>query len=604
MFLAKTISQKFKLALTISRSFKNTSIEDVPNVTPTSIKRVLKSLNIPFQEGFTCFVTECPICKENSKHTADLYVNKTTGLFLCPKCKHSGEWDYLESCISKKGKKQDPMQLNEIFTNSFKIDECIRNIQTSTEHLSSITESSFDKILMKFKLPKVTKKTLETLNLRVDYGLEKLYFPLENANSDIVGYRVLGDEEITLPDTKCGGLVKGKKPKDKDMAVLVENLADFLVLYTSDLKATIVCLPNGIKSLPQHVLPGLEKYKKIVLWLNGEVNSWDAARKFGKKLGEKRCLCVRPSKKYVSPHMDESQDFKTIISNAQNLWHKSITTFASLRQDVLCDLQNMDQVQGIQWKRFPTLNKILKGHRSGELTVITGPTGSGKTTFISEYSLDLALQGVNTLWGSFEIRNARLARTMLQQMVGKPLDQNLQFFDEWADKFEALPIYYMTFHGQQTIKVVMDAVEHASYVHDINHVIIDNVQFMMGITEEHKHMDRFWKQDSIVAAFRTFATKKNCHVTLVIHPRKERVDEELTTSSIFGGAKASQEADNVLLIQDKRLTGPRGKKYLQIAKNRYSGDLGVMPLDFDKESLSYAVKKKKKAEGTSMEELI
>lgn len=49
----------------------------------------------------------------------------------------------------------------------------------------------------------------------------------------------------------------------------------------------------------------------------------------------------------------------------------------------------------MKWKRYPSLNKILKGHRRGELTVITGPTGSGKTTFISDYSLDLAMQGVS-----------------------------------------------------------------------------------------------------------------------------------------------------------------------------------------------------------------
>ncbi|KRT85241.1 hypothetical protein AMK59_2460, partial [Oryctes borbonicus] len=115
---------------------------------------------------------------------------------------------------------------------------------------------------------------------------------------------------------------------------------------------------------------------------------------------------------------------------------------------------------------------------------------------------------------------------------------------------------------------------------------------MMGLSEDPKHIDRFWKQDLIVASFRNFATKKNCHVTLVIHPRKERNDEELTTSSIFGGAKASQEADNILIIQDKRLASLRGKKYLQVAKNRYSGDLGIMPLDFDKSALSYAQKKR------------
>jgi len=42
------------------------------------------------------------------------------------------------------------------------------------------------------------------------------------------------------------------------------------------------------------------------------------------------------------------------------------------------------------------LNTLLKGHRRGELTVFTGPTGSGKTTFISDYSLDLCTQGVCT----------------------------------------------------------------------------------------------------------------------------------------------------------------------------------------------------------------
>lgn len=36
--------------------------------------------------------------------------------------------------------------------------------------------------------------------------------------------------------------------------------------------------------------------------------------------------------------------------------------------------------------------------------------------------------------------------------------------------------------------------------------------------------------------------------------------------------------------------------YRQVAKNRYSGDLGVMILDFDKVKLSYAQKKKVKSE--------
>ena len=51
------------------------------------------------------------------------------------------------------------------------------------------------------------------------------------------------------------------------------------------------------------------------------------------------------------------------------------------------------------------------------MTVLTGPTGSGKTTFLGQASLDLAEQGVNVLWGSFEIKNTRLMHKLLQQYM-------------------------------------------------------------------------------------------------------------------------------------------------------------------------------------------
>lgn len=62
---------------------------------------------------------------------------------------------------------------------------------------------------------------------------------------------------------------------------------------------------------------------------------------------------------------------------------------------------------------------------------------------------------------------------------------------------------------------------HAVNVHDIAHVVVDNLQFMLGVSDStSKNMDRFYRQDLIVATFRKFATLNNCHVTLVMHPRK------------------------------------------------------------------------------------
>jgi len=114
---------------------------------------------------------------------------------------------------------------------------------------------------------------------------------------------------------------------------------------------------------------------------------------------------------------------------------------------------------GVRWRRFPALTELLKGHRRGELTVFTGPTGAGKTTFLSEYSLDLCSQNVRTLWGSFELPNVRLVKLMLQQMVGKPLEKNAQTFEEAAQLFDRLPMFFLNFHGQQNIATVIDVID-------------------------------------------------------------------------------------------------------------------------------------------------
>lgn len=202
----------------------------------------------------------------------------------------------------------------------------------------------------------------------------------------------------------------------------------------------------------------MERFHRLILWFHYDAVGWDTARNFSSKLDEKRCVFVRPTDNTPSPFvaLSERLDIKAILATAQPIQHKAITTFRSLRQDVLSELQNIEKVQGVKWQRYPVLNKLLKGHRRGELTVLTGPTGCGKTTFMSEYSLDLALQGVTTLWGSFEIRNTRLASTLLRQLAGHPFDERLGDFDRWADEFELLPMYFMTFYGQQTIKVVME----------------------------------------------------------------------------------------------------------------------------------------------------
>ena len=69
---------------------------------------------------------------------------------------------------------------------------------------------------------------------------------------------------------------------------------------------------------------------------------------------------------------------------------------------------------GMPSKSLNFFNKQLQGLRMGEFSLVTGATGSGKTTFLSQLSLDFLEQGVPMLWGSFEIKNEVFLETMVR----------------------------------------------------------------------------------------------------------------------------------------------------------------------------------------------
>ncbi|KOB77911.1 putative pom1 [Operophtera brumata] len=322
---------------------------DIPKITVTDIRKILRQKGFAVQEGFTSISTRCSVCSGDQQPSeSKVYVNKTTGYFLCPKCNVHGDWSVLERLVKKV--RIEPS-----------IKDFIDNCHRKTEQFDKDWQTVFHH---------EAQKTLSEVRVSSDHTV--LYFPLKNSLDKVVGYRKL----------QAG----------------VEEESESHGLHTA---GTLVWLSNC--SLPPIVLPTLEGYQKLCLW-----GDWDNMRSVAEKLGEE----------------------------------------------------------------------------------------------------------------SFEIRNSRLARTMLQQFAGVPLELNLQHFHTFADDFQKLPIYYLAFHGQQPIKVVMDAVEHARYMHDIAHVVVDNVQFMLGVGEERD--DRYQRQDAVIAAFRTFATARHCHVTLVMHPRKSR----------------------------------------------------------------------------------
>jgi twinkle protein len=236
-------------------------------------------------------------------------------------------------------------------------------------------------------------------------------------------------------------------PSDADAVVITRNELDAMAVYqTTGLPG--VSLPTSVYQLPQTVLPLLERFSKIYLWLDDDVDGQLAAETFAHKLGESRCSIVNTRMGDAQGPLNAHQallqhkNLEHILSTASALKHDQIIDFHELRDEVYREFLSPEQAKGVQSVDLPALNAVLKGHRPGELTILTGPTGVGKTTIISQLSMDYCKSGVTTLWGSFEILNKRLAKKMLCQFAEKDLSQHPQEFDIWADKFEQVCLSY------------------------------------------------------------------------------------------------------------------------------------------------------------------
>ncbi|XP_029383821.1 twinkle mtDNA helicase [Echeneis naucrates] len=604
-FLAHSGTRAFR------KDAKSTVEFPVGPITVTEIKQYIRSKDIPFHDGFSCLhIPSIFIDSSARKDSFSMFIDKTTGQFLCKDTLLEGSWEDLQDCLEVMQKEgQDFLSPHVLLGYPHSVEEQeererelmeVQRIWSSAVPFTDLPEDEAQLVKTMFQITKVTNATLKKFGVRVFKPTKSLVFPwFSGPNTSLKGVKLLSAQNGEAEEVKYNEAMVPKcssyynlfglplvSRMDSEVVLTGHELDTLAVSQATGLPS--VALPRGVSCLPPVLLPYLEQFKRVTLWLGGDIRSWEASKIFSRKLGLKRCCLVRPGEYRPCPMeaLARGKNLGHIIKTSIPAAHKSIVSFKQLREDVYGELLNTDQVAGVKWTRFQELNRILKGHRKGELTVFTGPTGSGKTTFISELALDLCMQGVNTLWGSFEINNVRLAKIMLTQFAMQRLEENLEQYDYWADKFEELPLYFMTFHGQQNIKTVLDTMQHAVYLYDINHVIIDNLQFMMG--QEHLSVDKFAVQDHIIGAFRKFATNTSCHVTLIIHPRKEEDDRELQTASIFGSAKASQEADNVLILQEKKLVTCPGRRSLQVTKNRFDGDVGIFPLDFIKSSLTFS----------------
>ena len=218
------------------------------------------------------------------------------------------------------------------------------------------------------------------------------------------------------------------------------------------------------------------------------------------------------------------------------------------------------------WYRshLPTLDRILGGgFLPGQLVVVSGITGQGKTTLLQTFTVALVQQACRPLWLSYEVSCDDFLRPF-------------EAYDKDCLRYMQMPLKLTG----NTLAWIEDRLIESKLKYQSQALFIDHIHYIVSMSAK---ANMSFVIGETVRGLKQMALKHNVVVFLVAHMTKTKPDEEPSLGHVRDSSFIEQEADTVLYVwrwaDDKRVT------ICKVAKNRKRGlidDRIAFVLDRDK----------------------
>lgn len=196
--------------------------------------------------------------------------------------------------------------------------------------------------------------------------------------------------------------------------------------------------------------------------------------------------------------------------------------------------------------KIPTLDRTIGGFYPGQLIVVSGVTGHGKTTLCQTFTKNMAEQLTHPLWFSYEVGTEDFLSSFhpdYQEQIYLPLKLSTNTLKWLEDRMMESKLKY------QTAAVFID---HVHYLVQMNSK--QNMSFVIG---------------ECVRGLKQLAIKHNIIIFLIAHMTKTKPDEEPGLGHTRDSSFIEQEADVVLYVW--RHSEDRWMTVCKVAKNRKRG---------------------------------
>ena len=237
--------------------------------------------------------------------------------------------------------------------------------------------------------------------------------------------------------------------------------------------------------------------------------------------------------------------------------------------DVIAELKEKlkDAPNTKAYSKIPLLDEMTDGFQAGQLVVMSGATGNGKSQFLQSLTRNFSEQNVPCLWFSYEMPVLELAQRFGDEVPSIAIpNKNVESSMDW------LKIRILEGISKFGSRIIF--IDHLHYLLDLKSLQGVNTSIAIG---------------SMMRELKKFALETETTIFLVSHLAKTKIDENPTIADLRDSSFVAQEADIVMIIWRSKVddsNSPSGFRYtnesfLSIDKNRWNGKLGYVKLTYN-----------------------
>lgn|SRR3990167_3139467 len=221
--------------------------------------------------------------------------------------------------------------------------------------------------------------------------------------------------------------------------------------------------------------------------------------------------------------------------------------------------------------QFSAINSAFDGFKLGNLIVVSGHTGHGKTEFCIDLAQHFTKDGNKVAWFNFETTQAEI-------------------FKRFEQKCNELPVFYLPRENKSSFKWFKIKIRESILKYDPKVVFIDNLR---GLTEMPDLDDGNLSKNysvyvgAVVQKIARMAIENNVIIFLLLDPNKAEETEVLSLRDVGRDSSLiTSIPDAVITIwqeckKHKEGLDYSGNVWLNILKNRAYGQKGKIKLKFE-----------------------